>query len=148
MATPAGTGPAGTAPCRCRCRTGGWRGCSPTRSPAPSAPTAAGPAIPRWSTKPSPFRTAPGWGRPGTAAAPQALVTPAASGEFYWVGDGTVENGALRVLYNSYRRTGSGSLDFTLTGTALATIALPGLTVTSVTPLSLGSTIAWGSALL
>jgi fibronectin type 3 domain-containing protein len=84
----------------------------------------------------------------GTAAAPQALVTPAASGEFFWVGDGTVENGALRVLYNSYRRTGGGSLDFTLTGTTLVTIALPGLTVTSITPLSLGSTIAWGSALL
>ena len=35
-----------------------------------------------------------------------------------------VEGGALKVLYNSYRRTGGGALAFELTGTALATFAL------------------------
>jgi len=85
----------------------------------------------------------------GTASDPQAVVIPTdGSGEFYWNGDGIVEGGVLKVIYNRYRKTGTGSLDFTRTGTALATFALPALTLTSVTGLSVGSDITWGAALV
>jgi hypothetical protein len=84
----------------------------------------------------------------GTAAAPQALVKPAAADELYWVADGTVEGNLLRVIYNRYRRTGTGSLDIALAGTALVTFTLPNLAVQSVTELPLGDTVAWGAALL
>jgi fibronectin type 3 domain-containing protein len=65
----------------------------------------------------------------------------------YWVGDGTIESGNLKVLYNHYRRTGTGGLDIALTGTWLATFALPSLTVQSLTDLQRGTTTAWGSAI-
>ncbi|MFC0625217.1 fibronectin type III domain-containing protein [Kribbella deserti] len=84
----------------------------------------------------------------GTSAAPQALVKPTVAGEFYWVADATVEAGAVKVLYNRYKKTGQGALDVALTGTALATLALPALTVSSVVELPVGSTIAWGAAVL
>ncbi|WP_172894457.1 phospholipase A2 [Micromonospora purpureochromogenes] len=84
----------------------------------------------------------------GTSTAPQALVKPSQTDEYFWVADGTVENGALKVLYNRYRRSGTGNLDFEITGTSLATFALPGLTLTGVTDLPLSNTVAWGSAIL
>jgi fibronectin type 3 domain-containing protein len=84
----------------------------------------------------------------GTAGAPEALVKPTQAGEYFWVADGTVGNGSLKVLYNRHNRTGTGSLDFTLTGTSLATFTLPGLVVESVVDLPLGNSVAWGSALL
>jgi hypothetical protein len=84
----------------------------------------------------------------GPVAAPTALVPTGVAGEFYWVGDALVHDGGLQVLYNRYRRTGSGTLDFTLTGTALAALQLPDMRVGGVTPLPLGGRVAWGSALL
>ncbi|CCH22057.1 fibronectin type III domain-containing protein [Micromonospora lupini] len=84
----------------------------------------------------------------GTAAQPTAVAVPTEPGEYYWVADGLVEAGTMKVLYNSYRRTGGGNLDFEMTGTALATFALPSLTLSSVVKLPLGSAIGWGSALL
>src|SRR6266545_4577777 len=84
----------------------------------------------------------------GTVSAPESLVRATQAGEFYWVGDGTVDGGALRVLYNRYRRTGVGSLDVALAGTALVTFDLPGLTLRGITELPLGTTVGWGSAML
>ena len=84
----------------------------------------------------------------GTATTPEALVKPAAKDEYFWAADGTVEAGSLKVLYNRYRRTGSGMWDFSLVGTALASFGLPSLTLSSVVDLPLNSTIAWGSAVL
>jgi fibronectin type 3 domain-containing protein/predicted RNA-binding protein with TRAM domain len=84
----------------------------------------------------------------GTASAPKAVVEATDPADMYWVGDGTVAGGALKVFYNRYHRTGDGPLDFTLAGTALVTFALPALTVSSVQPLPLGATIGWGSAVL
>jgi CHAP domain/Fibronectin type III domain len=84
----------------------------------------------------------------GTTTAPLALVRPTATDQYYWVGDATIEGGALKVLYNSYRRTGAGALSFELTGTALATFALPALTLTNVVTLPVGSTVAWGAAII
>jgi fibronectin type 3 domain-containing protein len=66
----------------------------------------------------------------------------------YWVADGTVEGATLKVLYNHYRKTGSGSLDIEMTGTWLATFDLPALSLRSLTDLQLGGQIAWGSAIL
>ncbi|SBT52933.1 fibronectin type III domain-containing protein [Micromonospora auratinigra] len=84
----------------------------------------------------------------GTTAAPQSLIPSGVAGEWYWVADATVEGGSVRALVNRYKRTGTGSLDVALTGTALATLALPGLTPTAVTELPLGNTVAWGAAVL
>jgi hypothetical protein len=83
----------------------------------------------------------------GSATVPRALV-PAAAGEVYWVGDGVVEHGALRVLYNRYRKTGPGVLDVALAGTSLVTFDLPAITVRNVRELPLDDRIAWGSAIL
>jgi fibronectin type 3 domain-containing protein len=84
----------------------------------------------------------------GTAAAPKALVDTGVADELFWVTDGVVDEGALKVLYNRYRKTGTGPLDVELVGTALATFALPGLTLSSVTALPLTNRIAWGTTIL
>jgi hypothetical protein len=84
----------------------------------------------------------------GTTSEPKALVSPTQDGEFFWVVDGIVENGELKIIYNRYRRSGTGTLDFILTGTSLATFVLPNLILESVADLPLGSEINWGSALL
>ena len=88
----------------------------------------------------------------GTPAAPTALVPTRADGEFYWVGDASVHgdgaDAVLQVLYNRYRRTGAGNLDFALMGTALASFALPDLRLLDVAPLPVGERVAWGSAIL
>ncbi|XVU24635.1 fibronectin type III domain-containing protein [Actinoplanes sp. CA-054009] len=84
----------------------------------------------------------------GTQAAPEALIKPTVAGEWYWIGDATVEGNTLKILANRYRKTGEGGLDFALTGSAVATLALPSLAVTSVVDLPLGDTIAWGAAVL
>lgn len=84
----------------------------------------------------------------GTAAAPKAKVAVDGSSLLYWVGDGVVVGNELRVLYNTYEKTGEGGLDVRMTGTSLVTFSLPGLAVTSIRALPLGDDIAWGSAVL
>ena len=88
----------------------------------------------------------------GTAEEPLSLVGAGGDGDptdaGYWVGDGTVEGTTLQVLYNHYRRSGPNPLDLELTGTALASFDLPGLTLRALTPLPVADRIAWGSAIL
>ena len=84
----------------------------------------------------------------GTPTAPRSLVEVAGSPLQYWVADGTVESNTLRVLYNQYSTTGNGALSVQLAGTALATFSLPGLALTDLRTLPLGSSIAWGAAIL
>ncbi len=85
----------------------------------------------------------------GTPGAPDSLVKPAdGSSDFYWVNGGVVEGNVLRMLYMRMRATGSGSLDFAQVDTALVTFTLPGLAVQSITDLSLGGSIAWGSTVV
>jgi len=84
----------------------------------------------------------------GAPDRPAALVAPSAANEYYWAQDGVVEGDSLRVFYNRYRRDGTGFWDFTLTGSALATFDLPGLTLRQVTSLPVGDRVAWGSAVL
>ena len=83
----------------------------------------------------------------GTSSVPTSLVSDS-TGDMYWLGDATVDGSVLHVLYGKYHATGTGPFDFTLTGTALATFALPGLTLSSVVTLPVGATIGWGSAIL
>ncbi|MEU4446678.1 fibronectin type III domain-containing protein [Actinosynnema sp. NPDC050801] len=82
----------------------------------------------------------------GTPASPTSLVSAADPQDFYWVGSATVQGGELKVLYGKYRAQGEGPLGFQRIGTALVTIALPGLTVTSVTDLPLDARVGWGTA--
>lgn len=84
----------------------------------------------------------------GSAADPTSLVPPPAADEFYWIGDAAVVGQSVQVLVNRYRRTGSGPLDHALLGTALATLALPALTLTTLRPLPLGARTSWGSEVL
>ncbi|WP_160097126.1 fibronectin type III domain-containing protein [Kibdelosporangium aridum] len=84
----------------------------------------------------------------GTPAQPVSLVEQPDSGEHYWIGDAVVEGGSIRALYNTYRTTGSGGLDFQLTGTSLATFDANTLQRTGLQRLPTGATTAWGSALL
>lgn len=84
----------------------------------------------------------------GTAAAPASLVEVAGSPLHYWVADGLVEGGSLKVLYNRYATTGGGGLDVRPEGTALATFSLPGLTLTDLRTLPVSTGVAWGSEIL
>ncbi|MEH1058324.1 fibronectin type III domain-containing protein [Micromonospora sp. CPCC 206171] len=85
----------------------------------------------------------------GTSTAPTSLVKPVdGSNDKYWVGDGTVEGGVLRVVYQRMKTTGTGPLDFALADSAVVTFDLPALTVQSVADRRFGSKVAWGSAVL
>lgn len=81
----------------------------------------------------------------GDIADPSALVRPAAADERYAVGSALTTADTLQVLYHRYRGQGA---DATLLGTSLATFALPALTLLRVRTLPVGSTVAWGAALL
>jgi fibronectin type 3 domain-containing protein len=83
----------------------------------------------------------------GTAQAPEALVKPTQSDEFFWAADGTVEGNTLKVIYNRLRKTGPGVLDFQQTGVSLATFTLPGLTLSDVVDLPVGPSISWGAGI-
>jgi hypothetical protein len=88
----------------------------------------------------------------GTPAQPKSLVEPppgaGTSERWCWVGDGTVDSNTLLVFYNTYRRTGPGSLDFELTGTCRATFSLPDLVLRGVVELPGGERVAWGACVL
>jgi hypothetical protein len=84
----------------------------------------------------------------GSPEAPTSLFPSPAAGDYYWVGDGTVEGGKLRVFLIRFGRTGNGAWDFRFKGSAVATLSLPDLRLESVTPVPGGDRVAWGSALL
>jgi hypothetical protein len=84
----------------------------------------------------------------GTAGEPAPLVRLPGSPEHYWVADGVVEGGVLRVLYNRYETTGPGGLDFRSTGTSLAGFRLPQLTPDELLTIPVSSQVAWGAELL
>jgi hypothetical protein len=80
----------------------------------------------------------------GTLLQPAPLV--GSSAPLHWVGAAVVDGDKLRVLYNTYDRTGGGSLDVRMSGTAVATFALPALNLTDLRTLPFGDRIGWGSA--
>src|SRR5207302_482938 len=74
---------------------------------------------------------------------------------WYWMGDATIEGTNLRQFLLHFHRTGSGIFDFAQIGTDVATFALPGLTLTGITPTaagftptSTGSNVTYGSAIM
>lgn len=86
----------------------------------------------------------------GTPAAPQAVINPPAP-DFAWV-SGMVRHATtslVTVVANTYRSTGTGQLDFALSGTTLANINTVGIGVSGpLMRLSYGPTIAWGAAIV
>jgi subtilisin family serine protease len=83
----------------------------------------------------------------GTAQQPESLVAGDGDAGIFWVGDGVVEGGQLRVTYNRFLATGDSPLDVRQTGTYLATFALPSLELLRVDDLSRGADIVWQSFL-
>lgn len=81
----------------------------------------------------------------GTPENPRTLVERPDDDGFLWVGDGTVENNQLKVLYNRYVSVGSDPLDVRQSGAFLATFALPDVTLTGITDLGRGADISWNS---
>jgi hypothetical protein len=84
----------------------------------------------------------------GSPSRPASLVPAESDDEFYWVGDASVRDGSVQVLVNRQKRTGEGPLDHALTGTALATFDLPGLTPEGLIALPVGERVSWGSEVL
>jgi len=64
----------------------------------------------------------------GTAKQPKDLVRPKGDDlDWYWPGDGTLEDGALRVFLHAFRQMGPGQWDWKWEGTRVGTFSLPGL---------------------
>jgi len=84
----------------------------------------------------------------GSGASARALVTPEAADEWYWPGDGTVENETLRVFFHRFRKTGPDPWQWVWTETALAVFALPQVSLQSLTPLADGKKVMYGSSIL
>jgi hypothetical protein len=88
----------------------------------------------------------------GTASAPTSLVGATTDGNpddaGYWVNDAFVTDNNLEIFYTHYLRIGKGALDIKQVGTALAMFSLPDLSLRSVTPISIGTSLKWGAAVL
>jgi hypothetical protein len=78
---------------------------------------------------------------------PAALLTPPRGG-FYWPGAGLVTGSTLRAFELGFRATGAGGWDFAYTGSAVATFALPSLTLVSVSATPQSPGVQWGSWVL
>jgi hypothetical protein len=83
-----------------------------------------------------------------TASAPQATFPSPERGSWYWPGDGTVEGGSLRVFLHRYRQTAPGIWNWRWEGTALATLALPGLSLEGIRPAGPANGVRYGVCLL
>jgi hypothetical protein len=84
----------------------------------------------------------------GTADRPRSLVDGPGGASVYWVGSATVEGDRLRVLYNLLVPQGNNALSVKAAGTALASFALPSLTLVDLRTLPLSADTAWGSSML
>ncbi|GAA3612926.1 hypothetical protein GCM10022419_117410 [Nonomuraea rosea] len=85
----------------------------------------------------------------GTAAAPKALMPPPDGTHWYWSGDGFIVGTRLQVIFQKYRREGTGAMPFAFDENVVATFSLSNLsTPASVTKLPSAAGVAWGSAIL
>jgi surface antigen/fibronectin type 3 domain-containing protein len=90
----------------------------------------------------------------GTTAAPKSLVGAAddgTEGNFgWWPGEGRVNGDKLEVFYTHVGDGGSGEFAYNTLARAVATFALPSLTLTSLTtlPLAQHQKISWGAAMV
>ncbi|MEU6998740.1 hypothetical protein [Nonomuraea sp. NPDC046570] len=85
----------------------------------------------------------------GTAEEPKALLPPPDSTHWYWSGDGFIVGNTLQVVFQKYRREGTGPMPFAFDENVVATFSLSDLTKpTNITKLPSGAGVAWGSAIL
>jgi len=73
---------------------------------------------------------------------------PPVGADWYWVGDGTVDGGKLRVFALKFEKFGPGGFDFRWIGSSLATFSLPKLKLESVTPTISSNGVEYGSGIL
>ena len=67
--------------------------------------------------------------------------------QWYWPGDGLIENNELKVFMSEFHQTGSGMWDFQWKNTALASFSLPDLKLIDITYFSFpNNNIHWGHA--
>lgn len=82
----------------------------------------------------------------GTASAPDSLVPPSSSGNWYWFGAGIAIGGVLNQTVIEFGRTGPGPWDFAWMGTHLARFPVGRLTrPSSMTPLPSGAGVTWSA---
>ncbi|MGH7912190.1 MAG: DUF5005 domain-containing protein [Candidatus Dormibacteraceae bacterium] len=94
----------------------------------------------------------------GTPQLPQSLFGPTPSGpptdpstqnaDWYWSGDGIVEDGVLLVFALHFHSTGTGAFDFAWQNDSIATFSLPSLRLLSLTPTYSAGDVTWGSWLM
>jgi hypothetical protein len=84
----------------------------------------------------------------GTAASPQAFVTPKEKGSWYWPTDGLVEGNRLRVFLPRFTATGPGIWDWRWSGTDIGTFSLPELRLEKITATAAVNRVIYGAALL
>lgn len=69
--------------------------------------------------------------------------------QWYWPGDGFIENNELKVFLSEFHQTGDGMWDFQWKNTALASFSLPDLKLTDITYFTFQkNNIHWGHAVL
>lgn len=69
--------------------------------------------------------------------------------QWYWPGDGFIENNELKVFMSEFHQTGDGMWDFQWKNTALASFSLPDLKLNNITYFSFpNNNIHWGHSIL
>ncbi len=84
----------------------------------------------------------------GTAASPQAFVTPQERGSWYWPTDGLVEGNRLLVFLPRFTATGQGMWDWRWNGTDIGTFSLPELRLEKITAAVAVNRVIYGAAIL
>jgi len=82
------------------------------------------------------------------AGRPQAFFRPSAPRAWYWPGAGIRQGTKVYVLLHRFRREGEGIWGWRWTGTDLACLRLPDLTLASIRPAPAGRGVRYGAALL
>lgn len=84
----------------------------------------------------------------GTAASPQAFVTPQDKDSWYWPTDGLVEGDRLLVFLPRFTATGPGMWDWRWSGTDIGTFSLPELRLEKITAAVAVNRVIYGAAIL
>lgn len=84
----------------------------------------------------------------GTAASPQAFVTPQEKDSWYWPTDGLVEGNRLLVFLPRFAATGPGMWDWRWSGTDIGAFSLPELRLEKITAAVAVNRVIYGAALL
>jgi hypothetical protein len=84
----------------------------------------------------------------GTAASPQAFVTPQERGSWYWPTDGLVEGNRLIVFLPRFTAIGQGMWDWRWNGTDIGTFSLPELRLEKITAAVAVNRVIYGTAIL